>query len=77
MPVLLVSGGRSDIVSDATVAEFMQAVPQAEHVEVPHAGHTLAGDDNAAFTAAIAPFLRTLTFGTAPEPTVRAAGMRG
>lgn len=77
VPVLLVSGGRSDVVSDATVAEFMQAVPQARHVEVPHATHTLAGDDNAAFTAAIEPFLRTLQSGTAPVHEHHAAGMRG
>ena len=60
VPVLLVSGGHSDIVSDATVAEFLEAVPHARHVEIPHATHTLAGDDNAAFTAAIEPFLTTL-----------------
>lgn len=77
VPVLLVSGGRSDIVSEATVAEFMQAVPHAEHVEVPHAGHTLAGDDNVAFTAAIEPFLRTLSSITTDTPVARAAGMRG
>ncbi len=60
VPVLLVSGGRSDIVSEDTVREFLAAVPHAEHVQVPHATHTLAGDDNAAFTAAIAPFLHSL-----------------
>lgn len=76
VPVLLVSGGRSDVVSAATVREFMSAVPRAKHVEIPHAAHTLAGDDNDAFTAAIEPFLSTLdleTAGTRP----RAAGMRG
>jgi pimeloyl-ACP methyl ester carboxylesterase len=60
VPVLLVSGGRSDIVSDATVAEFLEAVPHARHVEIPHATHTLAGDDNTAFTAAIGPFIESL-----------------
>ena len=64
VPVLLVSGGRSDIVSADTVAEFLQAVPHARHIEIPHATHTLAGDDNAAFTAAIEPFLNTLLKGT-------------
>ncbi len=73
VPVLLVSGGRSDVVSDATVAEFMQAVPHALHVEIPHATHTLAGDDNAAFTAAIEPFLNTLDFDAVPTPRPRAA----
>ncbi|WHZ19575.1 MAG: Hydrolase, alpha/beta fold family [Rhodanobacteraceae bacterium] len=76
VPVLLVSGGRSDIVSDATVGEFLDSVPHAVHVEVPHATHTLAGDDNAAFTGAIEPFLNTLDLETtAPRP--RAAGLRG
>ena len=60
VPVLLLSGGRSDIVSEATIAEFMEAVPHARHVEIAHATHTLAGDDNAAFAAAIEPFLNTL-----------------
>lgn len=60
VPVLLVSGGRSDVVSDTTVAEFLHAVPQARHVQIAHATHTLAGDDNAAFTAAITPFLDAL-----------------
>ena len=61
VPVLLVSGGGSDVVSAATVAEFLQAVPHARHVEIAHATHTLAGDDNAAFTAAIEPFLESLS----------------
>jgi pimeloyl-ACP methyl ester carboxylesterase len=77
VPVLLVSGGRSDIVSDATVAEFLQAVPHARHVEIPHATHTLAGDDNAAFTAAIEPFLNTLDIETIAARSPRAAGLRG
>lgn len=76
MPLLLVFGGRSDVVSDTTVREFLAAVPQAAHVEIPHAAHTLAGDDNAAFTAAIEPFLNTLDLRTA-TPCPRAAGMRG
>jgi pimeloyl-ACP methyl ester carboxylesterase len=77
VPVLLVSGGRSDIVSEDTVAEFLEAVPHARHVEIPHATHTLAGDDNAAFTAAIEPFLNTLDSGVVPAPRSRAAIQRG
>jgi len=77
VPVLLVSGGRSDIVSDATVAEFLQAVPHARHVEIPHATHTLAGDDNAAFTAAIEPFLNTLDPDAVPASPSAAAIQRG
>ena len=72
VPVLLLSGGRSDIVSEATIAEFMQVVPHARHVQIAHAAHTLAGDDNAAFSAAIEPFLNTLPAATedaAPSAT--------
>ncbi len=67
VPVLLVSGGRSDVVSEATVHEFLAAVPHATHVEIPHATHTLAGDDNAAFTDAIEPFLNTLSLSRGTE----------
>lgn len=76
VPTLLVSGGRSDIVSEATVEEFLGAVPHAMHVQIPHATHTLAGDDNAAFAAAIEPFLNTLHPGVVPAPR-RAAIQRG
>lgn len=77
-PVLLLAGGRSDVVSDATVQEFMEAVPHAHHVEITHATHTLAGDDNAAFAAAIESFLNTLNIiDTAPVPNVHAANLRG
>jgi len=77
VPTLLVSGGRSDIVSDATVKEFLDAVPHATHVQIPHAAHTLAGDDNAAFTAAIEPFLNTLDLGVVSAPCPRAPIQRG
>src|SRR5690348_89217 len=77
VPTLLVSGGRSDIVSDATVKEFLAAVPHATHVQIPHATHTLAGDDNAAFAAAIEPFLNTLGDEADLPRRTRAAGLRG
>jgi pimeloyl-ACP methyl ester carboxylesterase len=77
VPTLLVSGGRSDIVSDATIKEFLDAVPHATHVQIPHAAHTLAGDDNAAFTAAIEPFLNTLDLGVVSAPCPRAPIQRG
>jgi pimeloyl-ACP methyl ester carboxylesterase len=58
VPVLLLSGGRSDVVSRDTVDEFLRLVPQAEHVELPRATHMVAGDANDAFTRQIARFLR-------------------
>lgn len=56
-PVLLVSGGRSDIVSDRTIAEFQQLVPHADHHCIADATHMVAGDANAVFTAVIADWL--------------------
>jgi pimeloyl-ACP methyl ester carboxylesterase len=60
VPLLLLSGGRSDVVSHATVNEFLQLVPHARHVELPQATHMLAGDANDAFTREIARFVRDL-----------------
>ena len=67
VPVLLVSGGRSDLVSDRTVAHFLELVPQATHVRLPEATHMLAGDDNDGFTDSVLGFLGALS-----SPTVAA-----
>jgi pimeloyl-ACP methyl ester carboxylesterase len=61
VPVLLLSGGRSDVVSRETVQEFLQLVPHAEHIELAQASHMLAGDANDAFTGAIVSFAERLT----------------
>ena len=58
VPVLLLSGERSDVVSRDTVAEFLRLVPHACHVEVAGATHMLAGDANDAFTREIAAFIQ-------------------
>jgi pimeloyl-ACP methyl ester carboxylesterase len=60
VPVLLLSGGRSDVVSRDTVDEFLKLVPHARHVELPRATHMVAGDANDAFTREIARFVRML-----------------
>jgi pimeloyl-ACP methyl ester carboxylesterase len=60
IPVLLLSGGRSDVVSNDTVSEFLQLVPHARHVDLPHATHMVAGDANDAFTREVARFVRSL-----------------
>ena len=59
-PVLLISGGRSDLVSADSIHEFLSLVPQAEHLQLANATHMLAGDDNTAFTAAVLHYLQTL-----------------
>jgi pimeloyl-ACP methyl ester carboxylesterase len=56
-PTLLVRGLLSDVVSRQTVDEFLRLVPHAHTVDVSDAGHMIAGDNNDAFTAAVADFL--------------------
>ncbi|HLS83897.1 MAG TPA: alpha/beta hydrolase [Arenimonas sp.] len=60
VPVLLVSGGRSDLVSDETVAHFLELTPHARHVRLADATHMVAGDDNDAFTDTLLTFLHDL-----------------
>ncbi|MEO8365629.1 MAG: alpha/beta hydrolase [Pseudoxanthomonas sp.] len=59
-PVLLISGGRSDLVSAQTVEEFQALVPHAQHAHLPQATHMLAGDDNDTFTATVLEYLAGL-----------------
>ena len=59
-PVLLVSGGRSDLVTPQTITDFLALAPHARHIELPQATHTLAGDDNDAFTATVLDYLDVL-----------------
>lgn len=61
VPVLLLSGARSDVVSAHTVDEFLRVVPHARHVSLADATHMVAGDANDAFTREIARFLETLS----------------
>lgn len=60
VPVLLISGTRSDVVSSQTVDEFLRLVPHARHVALHDATHMVAGDANDAFTREIAAFVHTL-----------------
>ncbi|KAB7771611.1 MULTISPECIES: alpha/beta hydrolase [unclassified Xanthomonas] len=59
-PLLLISGGRSDLVTPQTIEEFLSLVPHAQHAHLPEATHMLAGDDNAAFTATVLHYLDAL-----------------
>jgi pimeloyl-ACP methyl ester carboxylesterase len=53
VPVLLISGGRSDLVSERTVADFLTLVPHARHERIADATHMVAGDDNDAFSGVL------------------------
>jgi non-heme chloroperoxidase len=60
MPVLLVRGGLSDVVSEESVRDFLALCPHAEYVNVASAGHMVAGDRNDAFGLAAIDFLRRI-----------------
>jgi non-heme chloroperoxidase len=57
VPTLLVRGARSDVVSDAGIADMRRLIPAAETILIPAAGHMVAGDDNDVFVAGIEGFL--------------------
>jgi pimeloyl-ACP methyl ester carboxylesterase len=57
VPILLIRGKLSDVVSPEGVVDFLAKVPAAEFVELADAGHTAAGDDNDAFSAAVVAFV--------------------
>jgi pimeloyl-ACP methyl ester carboxylesterase len=57
LPVLLVRGKLSDLVTDEEVAAFRELVPHADYVDVADAAHMIAGDRNDVFTDAVVAFL--------------------
>ncbi|MBK6725783.1 MAG: alpha/beta hydrolase [Xanthomonadales bacterium] len=65
LPVLLISGGRSDVVSDHTIDEFQKLVPHAEHERIDEATHMVVGDANDVFVSTIARYLQRLAARTA------------
>ncbi|WP_330179891.1 alpha/beta hydrolase [Nocardia sp. NBC_01503] len=58
MPVLLVRGALSDVVSEEGVRSFRALVPHAEYAEIGTAAHTAASDANDEFTDAVVDFVR-------------------
>jgi pimeloyl-ACP methyl ester carboxylesterase len=57
IPVLLVRGRSSDLLSEEGARDFMARVPHAEFADVAGAGHMVAGDRNEIFNRAILGFL--------------------
>lgn len=57
LPVLLIRGRASDVVTEEQVEEFLQLIPHAEFVDVDKARHMVAGDRNDIFTEAVQAFL--------------------
>jgi non-heme chloroperoxidase len=61
IPLLLLRGVLSDVVSKEAVAEFLRVVSHARHIDITDAAHTVAGDSNTAFTEAVLSFLKDLS----------------
>ncbi len=57
VPILLVRGRVSDLVSEEKAEHFRRKHPSVQFTDVSGAGHMVAGDRNDAFTAAVVDFL--------------------
>lgn len=57
LPVLLIRGARSRVLSREGAERFLRLVPQAEFVDVAGADHMVAGDANDSFNEAVFAFL--------------------
>jgi pimeloyl-ACP methyl ester carboxylesterase len=60
VPVMLIRGRASDVVTEHEVREFLELIPHAEYVDVDKARHMVAGDRNDIFSAAVIEFLERL-----------------
>jgi pimeloyl-ACP methyl ester carboxylesterase len=58
LPVLLVRGRQSDVLSEAGAQHLQALVPHARSVDVAGAGHMVAGDRNDVFNDAVVGFLQ-------------------
>jgi pimeloyl-ACP methyl ester carboxylesterase len=57
-PVMLVRGLKSDIVSDESIYELRESLPQLLVFDIAAAGHMIVGDKNELFNVAVIEFLR-------------------
>lgn len=60
VPMLLVRGRMSDLVSEESTQAFLERFPDVTFADVSGAGHMVAGDRNDAFTSAVLGFLDAL-----------------
>jgi len=57
VPVMLIRGRLSDLVTEEGAAAFLEEYPHAQFVDVSDAGHMVAGDRNDVFTEAVLQFV--------------------
>lgn len=60
VPMLLVRGQMSDLVTETMAREFLELVPHADYVDVANARHMVVGDRNDIFQQAVMDFLEKL-----------------
>ncbi|MES3040690.1 MAG: alpha/beta hydrolase [Pseudomonadota bacterium] len=60
LPVLLIRGHQSDVLSDQGARELINLIPRARYVVLNQAGHMVAGDRNTVFTEAVLDFLHDI-----------------
>ena len=58
VPALLVRGGKSELVTEESVEDFRNLVPDSEYALIKDAHHMVAGDRNTAFSAAVVEFMQ-------------------
>lgn len=58
VPLLLLRGMLSDVVTEEIAKELLEAVPHAKSIDIPGAAHTVPGDSNNIFTNNIMTFLK-------------------
>ncbi|MEQ1754285.1 MAG: alpha/beta hydrolase [Micropepsaceae bacterium] len=67
LPVHLIRGRMSELVSEEAAKEFIEMVPHATFTNVAGAGHMVAGDRNDAFVVAVLQFLNSNKVSTAHD----------
>lgn len=72
VPVLLVRGAESDVLSQEVAERAAREMRSARLVVVPGAGHSVPGDNPDGFTAAVVEFIDDLLVGRMPPPVQEA-----
>ncbi|NND67743.1 MAG: alpha/beta hydrolase [Halioglobus sp.] len=57
VPIMLVRGRESNVVTEDAVKAFLETVPHAHYVDVAEARHMVVGDRNEVFTRAVVEFI--------------------
>ncbi len=67
IPLLLVRGEHSDVLSPEGVAEFRSVAPSLEYVDVRSARHMVVGDSNSVFGSVLIEWVKRVAGGAGAE----------